>query len=167
MCSLDFRPSRFFGCRVEQVLADFFASEEPLLAGMSEAFWDLSQGTIRPGLDDRVTLVANFSPERGRGNVTLTLFYRLPCVETKLTEKVLKLLDRRSTRSSYYRFGHGKAASVRATTRVRTSVVGEDEGESYLVTTMVLGVRALIHQEQSTGAEVECSAEVAAQHEPA
>lgn len=153
VCRLDFRPSRFFGCRVERVLADFFASEHPQLEGIAEAFWDLTQGTIRPGLDDRVTLDANFSPELGRGHVTMTLFYRLPCIETALIEKVLKLLDRRSTRSSYYRFGRAKAASVRATTHVRTSVVGEDEGESYLVSTMVLGVRAIIDSEESGSAQ--------------
>lgn len=150
MCSLDFRPRRFFSRRVEAVLADFFASENPLLAGMPKALWDLSQGIVRPGLDDRVTLDATFSPERGLGNVTLTLFYRLPCVETNLIESALKTLDRRSTCSTYYRFGQGQGASVQATTRVRTSVEGEDEGESHLVTTMALRVRALIHQEQST-----------------
>lgn len=142
-----------------------------MLAGMSEAFWDLSQGTIRPGLDDRVVLEASYSPKLGRGNVTLSLFYRLPCVETKLTDKVLKLLDRRSTRSSYYRFGDGEAASVRGSTRVRTSVVGEDDGESYLVTTMVLSVKALLRAEPEKESEVPestiVSVDSAAQTEPA
>lgn len=138
---------------------------------MSEAFWDLSQGTIRPGLDDRVVLEASYSPKLGRGNVNLSLFYRLPCVETKLTDKVLKLLDRRSCRSSYYRFGEGEAASVRGSTRVRTSVVGEDSGESYLVTTMVLSVKALVRTEAEPEREVPestmVSTETTAQNEPA
>jgi len=172
VCSLDFRPSRFFGCRVEKVLAEFFSVQDPRLGAMADAFWDLSQGTIRSGLDDRVTVEAAFDPSRGRGSATLSLFYRLPCIETGLTEKVLRILDRRTTSSGYYRFGRDGAASVRGSMRVRTSVVGHDDGESYLVTTMVLGVRALVAEEKpasesETGSEAATPDAAAGHHEPA
>lgn len=155
------------------MLAEFFSVEDVRLGGMAEAFWDLSQGTIRSGLDDRVIVEAAFDPNRGRGSATLSLFYRLPCVETGLTEKVLRILDRRSTSSGYYRFGRDGAASVRGSMRVRTSVVGNDDGESYLVTTMVVTVRALVSDEvvastDEKRVEEEVHTEpAAATHEPA
>ena len=138
VCSLDFRPIRFFGCRVEKVLAEFFSCDDPALAKMPEAIWDLTQGAVRPGLDDRVLVEAAFSPQRGHGQASVTLFYRIPSVDLPTTDKVLGLLDRRSTKSGYHRFGSGAALSLRGSTRVRTSIVGRDAGESLLVTTMIL-----------------------------
>ncbi len=144
VCSLDFRPSRFFGCNVEKVLAEFFTCGDPRLAGMPDAFWDLTQGTIRPILDDRVVIEAQFSPRIGKGQVTMTLFFRLPSTDGAMVERVLCALDRRTSSSSYHRFGEGnEVASLRGHTRVRTSIVGEDKGESFLMTTLVLSVRAL------------------------
>ena len=142
VCSLDFRPSRFFGCQVEKVLAEFFSSEQPELGAMPDAFWDLTQGTVRPALDDRVVVEASFCPSEKKGDVCISLFYRLPCVESQRLDAVLGALDRRSTRSGYFRFGAGVHHALRGSTRVRTSVVGRDAGESYLVTTTLLSVRA-------------------------
>ncbi len=148
MCSLDFRPSRFFGCRVEKVLSEFFSCDDPSLEKMPEAIWDLTQGTVRPGLDDRVVVEAAFSPRRAQGQASVTLFYRLPSVDTKITDKVLQLLDRRSTKSGYYRFGRGEACSLRGATRVRTSIVGRDSGESLLITTMIFSLNAVVQKEK-------------------
>ncbi len=148
VCSLDFRPSRFFGCRVDKVLSEFFSCDDPDLAKMPEAIWDLTQGTVRPGLDDRVLVEAVFSPGGGHGRASVTLFYRLPSVESNITDKVLRLLDRRSTRSGYYRLGDGQARSLRGATRVRTSIVGHDSGESLLVTTMIFSLSAVAPKER-------------------
>lgn len=62
VCSLAFRPSRFFVCRIEEVLADFFLCDDLKLAGMPEVAWDLLHSIVRAKLDERVTVDAAFSP---------------------------------------------------------------------------------------------------------
>lgn len=143
VCNLDFRPSRFFGCRIEKVLAEFFCCEDKSLAKMPEAIWDLTRGVVRPGLDDRALVEAAFSPRNGQGRALVSLYYRLPSVDATTTERILTLLGRRSNVSGYYRFGSGESKSLRANARVRTSVVGHDSGESLLVTSLVLNLRVV------------------------
>ena len=142
-CSLVFQPSRFFVCRIEQVLADFFLCDDLRLAAMPEVARDLLQSTVRSRLDERVAVDAVFSPAIALGRVHVGLYYRLPTTELSSTERALRLLNRRSTSSGYYRFGSGTALPLRATSRIQSSVVGFQSGESLMVTSLFLSIQAV------------------------
>jgi len=143
VCSLAFRPSRFFACRIEDVLADFFLCDDLELVGMSQVAWELLHSTVVAKLDERVTVDAAFSPAHATGCVHVCLYYRLPTTELGSTERTLQLLDRSSRASGYYRFGRGAALPLRAHCRVRSSVVGFQAGESLMVTSLLLSLEAV------------------------
>ena len=143
MCRLDFRPNRFFAAQMEQVVVEFFSSNEPSLAHMPHAFAELIKGTVRPDLDERVTVEAVFSEGRAHAQVTITLLYRLPTVDPHATHQMLVLLLRHATRSGYYRFGSGDAWSLRGSTLVRTRVTEQSAGESIISTTVTFSLHAV------------------------
>ena len=143
VCSLIFQPGRFFVCRIEQVLADFFSCEDSSLAAMPQVTWELLHSIVRAKLDDKVTVDAVFSPSRARGRVHVCLHYRLPTTDLNSTERALWLLDRRSASKGYYRFGSGSALPLRASSRLTSSVVGFDAGESLMVTSLWLSLEAV------------------------
>lgn len=130
-------------CRIEQLLADFFSCDDLSLAAMPQVAWELLQSTVRAGLDERVTVDAVFSPRSAHGRVHVGLYYRLPTTELNSTERALLLLGRRSASRGYYRFGSGTTLPMRASSRVQSSVVGFQAGESLMVTSMLLTLQAV------------------------
>lgn len=143
VCRLDFRPRRYFGCRAERALAEFFRCDEPTLLALPSAFRDLTQGVVRPSLDDRVLVEAGFAPASGRARATLTLYYRLPSEDGATIEKVLRSFQRLSSTSGYYRMSRGCELSLHGRTGVQTTVVEQRAGESHLITCVAIHIRAL------------------------
>ena len=116
---------------------------------MPTEFRELTRGIVRPHLDDRVTLNASFCPPKGWGHAKLSLEYRLPSANKVLLAQLLASLDRASGVRGYYRFCCGLEAALRGSIRVRSTIVGQRAGETYLLTTLVLGVCAQLHGERN------------------
>lgn len=153
VCSLSYRPRRWFGYRLEEVLAEFLSNEEPRLSGLRAAIVDLLRGAVRSDLDERVLVSAHQSGPRSAALVTVTVFYRLPSTDAEHLGQVLTELGRGSLATSHYRMAHGSALPVRARLRIRTSVVGMERGESSLVTTLTAVARATLPPRSSSPAE--------------
>jgi hypothetical protein len=139
VCSLHFRPRRWFGQRLERILGDFLASDAVHLAGLREATLDLLAGVVRKQGDDRVLLSAHHLPESGVVRAKVTVFYSVPTDEPEQVAAILGWLGRKEAVHSYYRLGTKVGAwPVRASLEVQTVRLRASRGESSLVTTYSL-----------------------------
>ena len=138
MCSLEYRPRRWFGCRLEKIVGDFFQTDDATAAGLRVAVLDLLRGAVRHEFDERVLVNAHHAPDLGSAQVTVTVFFRLPSDQPTEINEVLGLLGRLSTRTSHFRFGTTATRATAATLAVQSKVLHEQEGESMLVTALTV-----------------------------
>lgn len=137
--SLEFRPRRFFGFRLDHIVNDFLGTPEARSFGLRVTLLDLLRGAVRSDLDERVLVSAHHSPRRGAVLATVTLFYHLPSADTAELEQVLELLGRRPGDHDYYRMGTADGTlPVRGALEIRTMPLGSAtaRGETALVTTL-------------------------------
>ncbi|OQX70006.1 MAG: hypothetical protein B6A08_02240 [Sorangiineae bacterium NIC37A_2] len=143
VCSLEYRPRRWFGFRLERILDDFFATEKALV-GLSQAVHDLLQGVVRPSLDRLVRVSAHHSRAHGAVLVTLEITSRVPTTDPEHVTAIMNWLGRNCHESSYHRLGSGEYGifPVRASLSVRSEVLGTHHGESEIRSTFVVSARA-------------------------
>ena len=143
--SLEFRPRRFFGFRLDRIVNDFLGNPELRSLGLRVTLLDLLRGAVRSDLDERVLVSAHHSPRRGAVLATVTLFYHLPSAETRELEELIELLGRRPGDHDYYRMGTPEGTlPVRGSLEIRTMPLGATpplgattaRGETALVTTL-------------------------------
>lgn len=136
VCSLHFRPRRWFGCRLEKILGDFLETSDVRLSGLRQAALDLLTGVVRRQGDERVLVSAHQIPETGAVQIEVTVFFSVPTDEPEHVQAIVGYLGRSSRTHNHYRLGTREGAlPVQAQLRVATGRVRAQHGESFLVTT--------------------------------
>jgi hypothetical protein len=145
VCSLHYRPRRWFGCRLERIVSDFVETRDPRLSGLPRAVGDLLIGAVRNHEDRRVMVSAHHSPEKALVRVTVTIFYALPTEDPVHLDAIVEWLGRGNKTSKYYRLGTPDGAlPVKATLNIRSTRLRGEHGESQMVTTLTATARAVM-----------------------
>lgn len=151
VCSLHFRPRRWFGCRLDRLLGDFLKSDLRHLSGLAETTVDLLARVVRKQGDDRVLVSAHQQPESGTVRAKVTVFYSVPTEDTEHVNAILGWLGRKDGSHTYFRLGSADGAwPVKAQLDVQTLRLRAQHGESLLVTTYSLIARARAPRRAST-----------------
>jgi hypothetical protein len=151
VCSLHFRPRRWFGCRIERILGDFLQTDDVRLSGLREATLDVLSGTVRRQGDDRVLLSAHHTPEAGTVRVEVTVFYSVPTEDLEHAQAIIDWLGRTNRNHSYYRLGGNGTLPVQAEIRLTTGRLRAEHGETFLVTSYSLKAKIRTPRENRGG----------------
>lgn len=144
-CSLEYRPRRWFGFRLDRVLREFLATEMSEFAGLGMTVTDLLQGVVRPGSDRKVRVSAHHSRTQGVVLATVEVTYRVPSSDPEHAWAIAGWLGRTARQGTYFRLGTpGGELPVRATLTIDTELVCMCHGETEFRTTFVVraGTRA-------------------------
>lgn len=162
VCSLHFRPRRWFGCRLDRIVTEFLETTEPQLFGVALSVADLLRGVVRNREDDRVLVSAHHNPALGEALVAVTVVFRLPTEDKAHLDAIVAWLGRANKTSSYYRLGTAAGAfPVRATLRVQTTRTKSEHGESEMVTTFTVKARVVPSPERLRKVDEEVPSELA------
>jgi len=154
VCSLHFRPRRWFGCRLDRLLGDFLKSDLQHLAGLGETTVDLLARVVRKQGDDRVLVSAHHHPESGTVRAKVTVFYSVPSDDKEHVHAILGWLGRNNGAHSYFRLPSATGAwPVRAKLEIQTLRLRAQHGESFFVTTYSLLARARTPREANTSGQ--------------
>lgn len=158
VCSLEYRPRRWFGFKLERVLREFLGTECSELAGLGATMSDLLKGVVRPGSDRCVRVAAHHSRTKGLVLATVEITCRVPSSDPEHVWAIVGWLGRARHESSYFRLGTLEGElPVQATLLIESEILGVRHGETDVRTTFVIRAWTRPRRSEPSGRSAEGS----------